>query len=71
MKVEIVYLAHKSMIGGFKPIVMVNGQPRYFPNRNKKTMRGALSVAKRTAEDLAAMWRSASKSNVVTVEVQA
>lgn len=64
---KVTYTAHKSMIGGYKPIVLVNGQPQYFPERNKKTERGAFRVAKRIAEWMAQEWRSASAANTVTV----
>lgn len=67
---KVTYTAHKSLIGGYKPIVLVNGQPQYFPGRNKKTERGALRVAKRLAEWLSVEWMSASAANIVTVSAQ-
>ncbi len=64
---KIEYAAHKSATGGYKPAVYVNGKPMYILERNKKTERGALSAARRVAEETAQMWKAASGSNQVTV----
>lgn len=65
--INVVYTTKKDerFTKSFKPIVSVNGKFHYHTERNKKTMRGALNVAKRVAEDVANYYRY---NNIVTVE---
>lgn len=52
------YSASKSLLGGFKPSIYINGKWCYSIVRNAKTMRGAMSKAKRLAEDAAKQFPS-------------
>jgi len=70
MKFDITYTAHysKESIGsGYKPDIFVNGKWQYTALCNRKTMKGALTLAKRYAEELADDYKRNSKTNVVTV----
>jgi hypothetical protein len=60
------YSASKSLSGGFKPSVYVNGKWCYSITRNAKTMRGALSKARRLAEDAATQFPS--QYNNITIK---
>ena len=52
------YSASKSLLGGFKPSIYINGKWCYSIVRNAKTERGAISKAKRLAEDAAKQFPS-------------
>lgn len=70
MIINITYTAKKDerFTKSFKPIVFVNGKFHYHTERNKKTMNGALNVAKRVAESVAGYYEKT--GNVVNVEVK-
>lgn len=47
------YGASKSMLGGYKPSIYINGKWCYSIVRNTKTLRGAINRAKKLAEQAA------------------
>lgn len=60
------YSASQSLLGGFKPSIYINGKWCYSIVRNAKTMSGAMSKAKRLAEDAAMQFPS--QYNDVTIK---
>lgn len=67
MTFDITYTAAKSGRGGFAPFVTVNGNCLYLNEANRKTLQGALNVAKRHAEARADIFKRMSKTNTVSV----
>jgi hypothetical protein len=68
MQFEITYGAVESKGRGWLPFVYINGASKYLNVANAKTYRGALSKAKRIAENQAELHQRMSRTNVVTLK---